>query len=162
MIKALIFDWGDTVMRDFGLPGPMHLWDKVEWVPGAEKLLQDIHENFTCIIATSADHSYTPEMIMALERLGAEKYFQKFFSQKELGVKKPDPRFFKSVIKQSGFKESDCVMIGNSYEKDIAGAKKAGLKTIFFNEFIIEGDFPDADAMVYQLHEITTELIQTI
>ncbi len=162
MIKALIFDWGDTIMRDFALPGPMHLWAKVDWVPGAEKMLQSMQANYTCIIATSADYSYTPEMIMSLKRVGAEKYFQKFFSQKELGYKKPDPRFFESVINQSGFRTDECVMIGNSYEKDIVGAKNAGLKTIFFNENKHDGGFLKADVVVHRLTEIKPELIQTI
>ena len=39
-IKTLIFDWGDTIMRDLGLPGPMKDWDRVEWIPGAKEMLK--------------------------------------------------------------------------------------------------------------------------
>lgn len=162
MIKTLIFDWGDTVMRDYALDGPMYAWNKVDWIPGTEDLLRLVKDSFACIIATSADHSGTEDMIKALERVGAKKYFQQFYSQKELGFKKPDPRFFKAVVKKAGLSSDECVMIGNMYEKDIVGAKSAGLKTIFFNENNLRGDFHLADAIVSQMNEISLELIEKL
>ena len=133
-ISTLIFDWGDTIMHDYNLPGPMADWEKVEWIPGAEKALKTLSEKYTCIIATSADHSGTEDMIAALRRVGADKYFHHFFSSKELGYKKPDPRFFSSIVEKLNVTPGECVMIGNFYEKDITGAKQAGLQTVLFNE----------------------------
>jgi len=37
MIEQLIFDWGGTIMIDYAFPGPMYLWDRVDWVPGAKQ-----------------------------------------------------------------------------------------------------------------------------
>lgn len=162
MVKALIFDWGDTVMRDYAFEGPMYAWDKVDWIPGAEELLKRVQEKFICIIATSADHSGKDDMIKALKRVEADNCFQQFYSQKELGFKKPDPRFFEAVINKAGLLPDECVMIGNMYEKDIVGAKSAGLKTIFFNENELSGDFPLADAIVNQMKEISIDLIRRL
>jgi putative hydrolase of the HAD superfamily len=155
MIKALIFDWGDTIMRDFDEPGPMSGWEKVAWIPGAEESLEKLFQKFTCIIATSASHSDTDEMKKALKRVGADQYFHFFYSKAELGYAKPDPRFFERVLQLSKLRPADAVMIGNLYEKDITGAKKAGLKTVFFNETGLNGDFPDADIIIRQMHELT-------
>ena len=81
-------------MRDFAMEGPMWKWDNVEWISDLEDQLQQLYEEYIMVVATSADHSGTEDMIKALERIGAHKYFDHFFSQKELGFKKPDPNFF--------------------------------------------------------------------
>jgi putative hydrolase of the HAD superfamily len=156
MIKALIFDWGDTIMRDFKLKGTMSAWEKVAWIDGAEEVLRILNKKYICIIATSADHSDTNDMIAALQRVGADTCFHFFFSQKELGYQKPDFRFFESVIKKSNLEANTCVMIGNSYEMDIVGAKKAGLTTVFFNENSLQGNFPAADFVVERLIDLLT------
>ncbi len=154
MINTLIFDWGDTIMRDFNEAGPMSGWLQVAWIPGAEESLKKLAKNFTCIIATSAGHSDVNEMKKALARVGADQYFHLFYSRKELGFSKPDPRFFEAVLQRSGAKAESSVMIGNLYEKDIIGAKKAGLTTVFFNEANLSGDFPDADYIIQRMNQL--------
>ncbi len=162
MIGTVVFDWGDTIMRNYGLEGPMSQWEKVDWIPGAEELLQKLQGAYKCVIATSADHSDTQEMKAALARVRADQYFQSFYSQKELGVKKPDPRFFSTIAKLEGQSPENCLMIGNLYEKDIVGAKQAGFKTILFNENNLLGDHRLADLVVSQLNEISIGLIREL
>lgn len=147
-VRAIVFDWGDTIMRDFDLPGPMSVWEKVAWIDGAEEALKTLSSRYTCIIATSADHSDTAEMKTALARVGADNYFHKFYSQKELGYKKPDVRFFEAVLSNSGFKPEETLMVGNLYDKDIVGAKQAGMTTVFLNENGIAGHYPMADFII--------------
>lgn len=159
MIKAVVFDWGDTIMRDFKLDGPMSNWDRVAWVEGAEELLQAIHDKYICIIATSASHSNTQDMIAALRRVGAYRYFHRFYSQKELGFQKPDPRFFQAVLDQSALKAEESVMIGNIYEMDIIGAKSIGMTTVFLNEDQISGTYPSADLVVSKLTDAINFLL---
>lgn len=155
-IRAFVFDWGDTVMRDFGLPGPMSAWDRVEWVPGAEEALAWLSERYCCIIATSASHSDVPEMRKALSKVGADRCFRHFYSRFELGFDKPDVRFFQGVLALAGFQPHECVMVGNLYEKDIVGAKAAGMTTVWFNEHNIQGDFPLADHIITDLRQLLT------
>ena len=153
-IKAIIFDWGNTIMRDYNLPGPMFQWEKVDWIPGAEELLRQLQNKYICAIATNAPHSGREDMIKALKMLGADIYFQHFFSAKEIGHRKPDPRFFLAVCNDIGVKQEECYMIGDTYERDIIGAKEAGMSTIFFNKNSIPGNYPDADHIVNGLVEI--------
>jgi len=155
MIKALIFDWGDTIMRDFDEPGPVSEWKEVAWIPGAAESLQKLYQKYVCIIATSASHSDTTAMKKALKRMAADRYFQYFYSKVELGFAKPDPRFFERILRLSKLQAEDAVMIGNLYDKDISSAKKAGLTTVFFNETGLTGDFPDADIIIRRMHELT-------
>ena len=124
--------------------------------------MKSVQGKYVCVIATSADHSDTEEMKKALKRVGANRYFHLFYCQKDLGYKKPDPRFFEAVIWNADYKPDECVMIGNMYEKDIVGAKAIGIKTIFFNENQLAGQFPQADAIVNHMNEINIELINKL
>lgn len=154
MIKALIFDWGNTIMRDFDYPGPMWTWEKNEWISGAKGVLTILSKKYCCVIATSADQSNTQDMRKALARIDAEKYFCFFFSQKELGVKKPDVKFFEKTLNLSGFNATEAVMIGDQYEKDIVGAKTAGMQTVLLNEKESADNFPAADFVITNMIQL--------
>jgi len=56
MGKIILFDWGNTVMVDFRIPGPMFTWDTVAWVCGAENALKRL-TTYTCCLATNAGES---------------------------------------------------------------------------------------------------------
>lgn len=155
-IRSIVFDWGDTVMRDFAKEGPMSLWDVVAWVPGAEESLQYLSQKYCCIIATSASHSGVEEMKAALSRVGADRYFNYFLASNDLGFYKPDPAFFEAVLKSSRFLPAESVMVGNLYDKDIIGAKAIGMTTVFFNESGIKGYFPAADHVISRMNDLIT------
>jgi putative hydrolase of the HAD superfamily len=155
MIRLLLWDWGDTVMRDYpDMPGMMCDWEHVEWIPGAEDALIRLSPEIPCVIATNPGQSDTPAVIRALQRIGADKFFVDFFSAKDIGFEKPNPRFFLGIAERTGIAAADCLMIGNNYDKDITGAKAAGLFTVFFNEFSEEGAWPDADAIIHRMDEL--------
>ena len=153
-ISVLIFDWGDTLMRDFDLPGPMWKWKKTSVIPGVRESLKILVRDYPLIVATSATHSNILDMRKALKMGDIEKYFSNFFSAVELQVRKPDPQFFLRVLKFSGYEPHEAVMIGNSYEKDIEGAKKAGMQTVWFNENRLQGKFPSADVIIYSMKDL--------
>ena len=155
MIKALIFDWGDTIMRDYPhLKTPMYTWDHVEYIPEAENTLKNLSNNYAMVIATNAGQSDTDAMTKALKRVNADVYFNYFFSSKDLGYEKPDKLFFETIINNLGLKSSECIMIGNIYEKDIVGAKDIGMHTILFNENNVKDNYQKADFIVNSMNDI--------
>jgi putative hydrolase of the HAD superfamily len=132
-IRAVIFDWGDTVMCDFPeYPGPMAYWPKVEAVPGIEKALQHLPKDFICSLASNAVASDAELMGLALSRVNLRQYFQYLFTSRELGYKKPDPAFYREILRRLQLKPEDCIAVGNSYEKDILPAKTVGMHTIWY------------------------------
>ena len=153
MKKILLFDWGNTIMVDFSLPGPMHAWDKVAWVPGAEDALKALYHH-TCCVATNAGESDGEAVKKGLARVGADDYFKFIFSSRDIGYKKPDPRFFLFIAGKLGALPEDCIMIGDNYEKDIAGAKLAGMITIFFNSADNKKAWPYADLVIRSMNEL--------
>ncbi len=158
MIKALFFDWGNTVMVDFGLPQPMYLWPQVEWVPGAERALKNLSKRYPCYMATNAPMSDGRAVLMALKRVGADRYFRNIFSSFDLGYEKPDPRFFKYILIHAGIASYEGIMIGDHYVKDIEGAKNAGMKTIFLNHTGKDTAFPKADRIILSMTAIVASV----
>jgi putative hydrolase of the HAD superfamily len=47
------------------------------------------------------------------------------------GFGKPNPLLFQKASEELGVSISQCVMIGNSLENDIAGARAAGMRSIW-------------------------------
>ena len=153
MKKILLFDWGNTIMVDFNLPGPMYTWERAAWIPGAEEALKAL-SHYTCCIATNAGKSGSVAVTKGLAIVGADKYFPFIFASHDIGYEKPDPEFFAFILRTLNAAPSECIMTGDNYEKDIAGAKQAGIQTVFFNRNNSSGYFPMADAIIYRMEEL--------
>lgn len=152
MVQAVIFDWGDTLMRDFpDRPGPMAFWPTVEIVDGVKEVLKGLNRSLVCCVASNAGASDGDLMGLALERVGIRRYFRYLLTSKELGVAKPDPLFFIEVAKRVGAAPSACIMVGNDYVKDIIGAKQVGMHTVLLCD---GADRPHADYVIHTMYEL--------
>jgi HAD superfamily hydrolase (TIGR01662 family) len=157
--RILLFDWGNTIMVDFDLPGPLFSWDTVAWVPGAEEALKQL-KTYPCYIATNAGNSNSEDVRKGLARVGADRYFPLIFCSRDIGFGKPDPRFFSFITDVLRTTADNCIMIGDNYSKDIEGAKRAGMKTIFFNPKEKPGPFPAADAMILTMDRLPDQVMK--
>lgn len=134
MIKAIVFDWGDTIMRVFPqYPGPMAEWPKVEAVPGAAEALQALQGKYRLVLATNAADSAESQVRAALRRVGLDEYFELVLLARELGARKPEPDFFRVVASVLQCEPGEIVVVGDDYEADVTGAKQAGMHAIWFN-----------------------------
>jgi putative hydrolase of the HAD superfamily len=133
-IKSIIFDWGDTLMRDFDFKGPMYCWSHIEVIPDVKNVLCELRKKYTLAVASNAGESNNKLMISALTRGEINQYFTYFFTSTELGFEKPDLRFFQKILEEVNCLPDQCIMVGNDYEKDIIPAKSLGMKTILFDE----------------------------
>jgi len=134
MIRVILFDWGDTVMRLFpDRQGPMACWPEVMAVPGVEEALQSLQPCYHLALATNASESGAGLVRAALRRVGLEAYFASVFTARELGVRKPDPGFFHAVLREAACAPEEAVMVGDEYSGDVVGAKEVGLRAIWFN-----------------------------
>jgi 2-haloalkanoic acid dehalogenase type II len=48
--------------------------------------------------------------------------------------KKPDPAFFHEVVRLAGVPADEVVYVGDNYEHDVAGARRAGVRTVWLNK----------------------------
>lgn len=76
MIRALVFDLGDTAMRVFPeFSGPMVHWPRTEAVHGIEDTLRTAKANYRLALASNATDSGFDLVRYALKRVNLEKCF---------------------------------------------------------------------------------------
>lgn len=63
------------------------------------------------------------------------EFFDTITTSEEAGVKKPHSQIFEKALQKSNAKPENSIMVGDSYEADIEGAKKAGLEAIYFDYY---------------------------
>jgi putative hydrolase of the HAD superfamily len=154
-IKHLLFDWGDTLMVDDpALKTPMATWDKVSACDGVLEAMPRLSGRVTCSVASNASDSDVTLMKKAFERVKLDGYFGHYFTSKELEAKKPNPLFFMNAAKLLGVQPNEVCMIGNNYENDIVGAKKAGLATVLITT--LDGEYSAADYVIGEFSQLTS------
>lgn len=131
---AVLFDWGDTVMRVFpGAVGPMVSWPRVEAVPGVRRALVALRPHAVLGIATNAADSQAAEIRAALRRVRLSSYFAKLYCYRSLGVRKPSREYFAAVLADLGLPPDRVVMVGDEWQADVEGALAAGLRAVWYD-----------------------------
>ena len=134
--------------------GPMVKWAKVEVVPGAVECLSELYQSHICCVASNAGDSDAEQMAMALERVHLKTYFQFFFTSRELGFQKPDPRFFREIASRLNIEPEACLSIGNDHKKDIIPAKSAGMGTVLLSDGSETVPQESTDKIIFRLQDL--------
>ncbi len=152
---CLLFDWGDTLMRDYSsFDGPMKDWPVVEAMPAARETLALLHPDWTLALATNAEASEEADIREALQRVDLDQYLDKIYCFRRIRAKKPSREFFRYILRDLDLDPSRVIMIGDSYENDIQGAVASGLHAIWFNFQTLEVRMDDLSRTVHRLSEI--------
>lgn len=80
-----------------------------------------------------------------LRHLGLWDAFDGILLSSDYLCRKPDLRFFQALLEGKGLEKSCCLMIGNDRQTDIAGAKNAGLDTLYMHTALTPQDQAPAD-----------------
>lgn len=80
-----------------------------------------------------------------LRHLKLGPQFDQVYISSDYECRKPDLRFFNALIDEQGLDRSKCLMIGNDLMTDIAGAKNAGLDTLYMHTDLTPPDQRKAD-----------------
>jgi FMN phosphatase YigB (HAD superfamily) len=156
-IKAIIFDWGDTLMRDYKeYSGAMVNWPHVEIISGVKEALGELNGKYICCVASNAGDSNVELMGKALERVDIRKYFKYLFTSNELGYSKPSLEFFNGITSGLNIEANNCIMVGNDYLKDIAPAKQVGMRTILLSDEMNEFLMTYADVVITSMKELSS------
>ena len=152
-MKHIIFDWGDTIMRDDpGRAEAMHLWPHVELIPGAKKVLSELGQVFNISLATNAMISDEKMIRQALRRVGVEQHFRSIFTAKTIGMKKNEPEFWLYVFNALEAKPEEITVVGDSFEGDVVSPNSVGLRAIWLNRFTAENR---CGALYHTIHNLT-------
>lgn len=165
-IDAVLLDWGDTLMVDDGAQeGPMAAWPEVAAVDGARETLRRLRTHYRVVVATNADESSGPDVRAALARVGLDVYVDAVVSSRDVGARKPEGAFYQAALSKAGVNgkavaPAHAVMVGDRLDNDIAGAKRAGLRAVWYNPSHrpLPPDSPVPDAVVSLLAELPPAL----
>jgi putative hydrolase of the HAD superfamily len=87
-----------------------------------------------------------------LMRLGLSNIVNAVVTSEECGREKPSEDMFKLVLDKLQVLPCDSIMIGDSLEKDVLGAKKAGMKAVLY------GSCDNSEVCVFSFNELREEL----
>jgi HAD superfamily hydrolase (TIGR01549 family) len=60
-------------------------------------------------------------------------YFDTITISSDVGFIKPHPEIFRRALRESQLRPDEVVFVGDTYQQDIVGAKRVGLKTVWLN-----------------------------
>ena len=104
--------------------------------PGAKVLLKALRERGlkTAIIS----NNLVDEQMDKLQHCELLNLLDSFTISEEAGFAKPDSRIFQIALNRLECRPEESVMIGDSWENDILGARGVGIATIWYNCYLTE------------------------
>lgn len=97
---------------------------------GTLEILDHLKRRYRLHIITNG---FKEVQLLKIRNSKIDKYFTTVTTSDEVGVKKPHPDIFYSAIRKASVRPEYSLMIGDSFEADIEGARKIGMHTLFFN-----------------------------
>lgn len=80
-----------------------------------------------------------------LRHLGLGEQLDGIYISSDYGCRKPDVRFYQALLQEQQLDPARCLMIGNDRQTDIAGARAAGLATLYMHTALTPSDQAAAD-----------------
>jgi FMN phosphatase YigB (HAD superfamily) len=133
-IAALLFDLGDTLMvEESEVKDANGTTLQADLIPGMAAVLRGLKAQGYSLALVADSRPQTPPNV--LRQHGLCDLFDHLAISEVVGVSKPDPKIFLAALDALGVPERDygrVMMVGNNLERDIVGANRLGLISVFF------------------------------
>jgi putative hydrolase of the HAD superfamily len=118
------------VVRDtlLALHRERHLWGSVDPAtgPALDRLLG---AGLRLAVVSNSDGRAEEGLLAA----GLRDRFELVVDSQLVGFEKPDPRIFESALERMGLSRSEALYVGDLYEVDVIGARRAGMDVILLD-----------------------------
>lgn len=121
-------------------------------IENARPLLQSLSEKYPFVLVSN----FYGNIEAVLKDFGLDHFFPVIIESAVVGVRKPDPEIFRMGIDAIGLPAENCVVIGDSYDKDIIPATTLGCQTVWLKSIgwsPYRGD-EAADAVITDFKEL--------
>lgn len=128
--------------------------------PEAEAVLADLARDHRLGLVTNG----APDMQRGkLARTSLASRFATIVISAELGIAKPDARIFEFALNALDASAAEAAMVGDSLSRDVAGARNAGLRSIWIDRGLetAKPDDPVPDVRIRSLSEVRSALVAT-
>ncbi|MFQ6068872.1 MAG: HAD-IA family hydrolase [Candidatus Bathyarchaeia archaeon] len=113
MIKAVLFDLGDTLIVEEAVGG-RHLSEvELQKIPYVDEVLRELRQRYRLGIITNTVTSREQHVRTALRRIGLEQYFDVILTSVDVGYDKPDEKIFLEALEALNVQPEEAVMVGN-------------------------------------------------
>jgi len=119
---------------------------KVTLYPEVHKILMALSAKLPMVTLSNGN--------ACIKAIGIDQYFQYSISTSDTGKPKPDSSMFLLACEKLAIEPAQLVHIGDNINFDIKGAKNAGCRSIWLNQFSEDIQNHQADAMINQLSEL--------
>ena len=99
-------------------------------LPGTTNVLSYLKGKYNLSIITNG---FKESQIIKLRESGIHQYFDQIIISEEVGFNKPDPAIFIHAMLAEKLSCTQCIMVGDNFEADIAGAFAAGIDQVHLN-----------------------------
>ena len=103
---------------------------KSNLMPNAIETLEYLKPKYPMTIITNG---FEEIQEIKLSSSGLDAYFDLVVTSELAGSLKPDPGIFNYSLRAVGVDSTDCVMIGDNPDTDIAGAREAGIDQVYYD-----------------------------
>jgi FMN phosphatase YigB (HAD superfamily) len=132
---VLFFDLGDTIMvEETEVKDSEGTTQQADLVPGMADLLRRLKTDGFTIALVADSRPNTP--IHVLDQHGLLPLFDFLAISENVGAEKPSAHIFEVALQALAIQREDygrVVMIGNNLERDVVGANRLGLVSVFFH-----------------------------
>lgn len=120
-------------------------------IKNAGEILRKLSKNYClCIIS----NGYAGFIYATLDFHNLRRYFKKIIISQEVNLEKPAPEMFYLALDSCGIEPGEAMMVGDSYEADVKGAKAVGMKACWVNPDCKEPPGADYDFMIKDISEL--------
>ena len=153
--RTILFDWGDTVMRDHPeITMPMVEWPTVEVIDGVADVLAYLHSSGRQFaLATSASISNESQIRAALARGGLDQYFARIYCFENTQLPKGEA-FYRHILSDLGIPASETLMVGDGFQKDVQDSNAVGVFAVWFNPRSDETRKSESHVTVHSMQEL--------
>jgi putative hydrolase of the HAD superfamily len=107
-----------------------HLWNWLD--PTAPEVFAELKKlGYRLGVISNSDGSIAGSM----KKFGLAHFFDCILDSQVVGIEKPDPRIFALALQQLNLPAEKCVYVGDNYDRDVVGARRAGITPILLDPF---------------------------
>jgi putative hydrolase of the HAD superfamily len=121
--------------------------------PGVRHTIRQLHQKYRLAIISDGQTAYA---IPELNAVGLSGYFDPIIISGDFGYRKPDERLFTTALTAMKIAPSEVLYVGNDMYRDIYGAQRVGMKTVFFksNHETKEKEGVNPNYIIYSFPEL--------
>lgn len=149
---------------------------KLEWMPlflaemyrGVSRYRLQLYADVKAVLDTLAPNyalaalsdAQSAWAVAEMRAAGLGEYFDPVIVSGDLGYRKPDPRLFQLALEGLGLPPEDVLFVGNDMYRDVFGASRCGMKTVYFssNQGRKKPSGAEPDYIIYAFGELHTAI----